>query len=149
MSKPGLYANLNAKQKRIAAGSGEKMRKVGSKGAPTSDAFKQSAKTAKMSEGGVPEDFPFRVPGRDPLASRIGLNQPFKVPRKGQTDMRNIPGENNPSSRSFKDEYVQRVATKERALRPEFIKKSIKANLGKHPAPTLPKAKGGKVKSCW
>ena len=45
--KPGLYANINAKQDRIKAGSGEKMRKVGSKGAPTSQAFKQSAKTAK------------------------------------------------------------------------------------------------------
>ena len=45
--KPGLYANLNAKQDRIKAGSGEKMRKVGSKGAPTAAAFKQSAKTAK------------------------------------------------------------------------------------------------------
>lgn len=43
----GLYANINAKKKRIAAGSGEKMRKPGSKGAPTLDAFKQSAKTAK------------------------------------------------------------------------------------------------------
>ena len=37
--KPGLYANIHAKKKRIAAGSGEKMRKVGSKGAPTADAF--------------------------------------------------------------------------------------------------------------
>jgi hypothetical protein len=45
--KVGLYANINAKRKRIAAGSGEKMRKPGSKGAPTSDAFIQSAKTAK------------------------------------------------------------------------------------------------------
>ena len=45
--KVGLYANINAKKKRIAAGSGEKMRKVGSKGAPTADAFKQAAKTAK------------------------------------------------------------------------------------------------------
>ena len=45
--KPGLYANVNAKQDRIKAGSGEKMRKVGSKGAPTAAAFKQSAKTAK------------------------------------------------------------------------------------------------------
>ncbi len=45
--KPGLYANIHAKQKRIAAGSGEKMRKVGSKGAPTKEAFTQSAKTAK------------------------------------------------------------------------------------------------------
>jgi hypothetical protein len=45
--KAGLYANINAKRKRIEAGSGEKMRKVGSKGAPTAKAFKQSAKTAK------------------------------------------------------------------------------------------------------
>jgi hypothetical protein len=46
MSK-GLYENIHAKRKRIKAGSGEKMRKVGSKGAPTEKAFKQSAKTAK------------------------------------------------------------------------------------------------------
>jgi len=43
----GLYYNINQKKKRIAAGSGEKMRKVGAKGAPTAKAFKQSAKTAK------------------------------------------------------------------------------------------------------
>jgi hypothetical protein len=41
------YANINAKKKRIAAGSKEKMRKPGSKGAPTADAFVQSAKIAK------------------------------------------------------------------------------------------------------
>lgn len=46
-TKPGLYANIHAKRKRIAEGSGEKMRKVGSKGAPTSKAFKQAKKTAK------------------------------------------------------------------------------------------------------
>jgi hypothetical protein len=45
--KKGLYANINAKKKRIAAGSGEKMRKPGSKGAPTAKAFKESKKTAK------------------------------------------------------------------------------------------------------
>jgi len=45
--KVGLYANIAAKKKRIAAGSGEKMRKPGSKGAPTKEAFVQSAKTAK------------------------------------------------------------------------------------------------------
>lgn len=45
--KAGLYANIHAKRKRIAAGSGEKMRKVGAKGAPTSKAFIQSKKTAK------------------------------------------------------------------------------------------------------
>ena len=43
----GLYANIHAKRKRIAEGSGEKMRKVGSKGAPTAKNFKQAAKTAK------------------------------------------------------------------------------------------------------
>jgi len=45
--KPGLYANINAKKARIAAGSNEKMRKVGTKGAPTAKDFKNSAKTAK------------------------------------------------------------------------------------------------------
>jgi hypothetical protein len=43
----GLYANIHAKRKRIKAGSGEKMRKPGSKGAPTAEAFRRSAKTAK------------------------------------------------------------------------------------------------------
>ena len=43
----GLYANIHAKKKRIAAGSKEKMRKPGSKGAPTAQAFIESAKTAK------------------------------------------------------------------------------------------------------
>jgi hypothetical protein len=43
----GLYANINAKRKRIAAGSGEKMRKPGQAGAPTKQAFINSAKTAK------------------------------------------------------------------------------------------------------
>ena len=43
----GLYANIAAKRKRIANGSKEKMRKVGSKGAPTAKAFIESAKTAK------------------------------------------------------------------------------------------------------
>jgi len=45
--KPGLYANIHAKKKRIAEGSGEKMRKPGAKGAPTSAAFKKSKLTAK------------------------------------------------------------------------------------------------------
>lgn len=47
MAKPGLYANIHAKRRRIAAGSGEKMRKPGSKGAPTQKAFRDSLKTAK------------------------------------------------------------------------------------------------------
>ena len=46
-AKKGLYANIHAKRKRIKAGSGEKMKKKGSKGAPTAADFKKSAKTAK------------------------------------------------------------------------------------------------------
>ena len=45
--KPGLYESIRRKRARIAAGSGEKMRKPGSKGAPTAKAFKQAAKTTK------------------------------------------------------------------------------------------------------
>lgn len=52
MAAGGLYANIHAKRERIAEGSGEKMRKPGSPGAPTAQAFKESAKTAKMAEGG-------------------------------------------------------------------------------------------------
>ena len=43
----GLYANIHAKLKRIASGSGERMRKAGSKGAPTAKQFKRAARTAK------------------------------------------------------------------------------------------------------
>ena len=45
--KDGLYANIHRKRERIAEGSGEKMRKAGSKGAPSASDFKESAKTAK------------------------------------------------------------------------------------------------------
>ena len=45
--KSGLYANIHAKRERIAAGSGEKMKKAGAKGAPTAADFKDAAKTAK------------------------------------------------------------------------------------------------------
>lgn len=52
MAAGGLYANIHAKRQRIAEGSGEKMRKPGVKGAPTAKAFKESAKTVKMADGG-------------------------------------------------------------------------------------------------
>ena len=52
MAKPGLYSNIAAKKKRIKAGSGEKMRKVGAKGAPAKGAFKAAAKTAKKPKKG-------------------------------------------------------------------------------------------------
>ena len=51
-TKPGLYSNIAAKRERIAAGSGEKMRKPGTAGAPTAKAFKESAKTAKPAKKG-------------------------------------------------------------------------------------------------
>jgi hypothetical protein len=51
-TKPGLYANIHAKKARIASGSGEKMRKPGTAGAPTAKDFKQSAKTAKPAKKG-------------------------------------------------------------------------------------------------
>jgi len=47
MSRPGLYANIAAKKARIKAGSGEKMRKKGAKGAPTKEQFKRAKKTAR------------------------------------------------------------------------------------------------------
>lgn len=49
--KTGLYANIRAKRERIASGSGERMRKTGSKGAPTAEAFRDSAKTVKKPKG--------------------------------------------------------------------------------------------------
>lgn len=52
MPQRGLYANINAKRKRIKAGSGEKMRTPGTEGAPTDKAFKESAKTAKKKRAG-------------------------------------------------------------------------------------------------
>lgn len=50
MVKTGLYANIHAKRKRIEAGSGEKMNKVGSKAAPSAKDFKDAAKTAKKAK---------------------------------------------------------------------------------------------------
>ena len=50
--KPGLYANIAAKRKRIKAGSGEKMNKPGSKNAPSAKDFKDAAKTAKKPKKG-------------------------------------------------------------------------------------------------
>jgi len=54
VAKKGLYANIAAKKARIAAGSKEKMRKVGSKGAPTAASFKKAAKTAKPAKPAKP-----------------------------------------------------------------------------------------------
>lgn len=47
MAKKGLYANIHAKRKRIAEGSGERMRRAGEKGRPSAKDFRDAAKTAK------------------------------------------------------------------------------------------------------
>ena len=56
MSSRGLYANIHAKKKRIKAGSGEKMRQAGSKGAPKASAFKKAAKTCLLYTSPSPRD---------------------------------------------------------------------------------------------
>jgi len=64
-SKPGLYANINAKQDRIKAGSGEKMNKVGSKAAPSKQDFVNSAKTAKKASNATQKvTYPCGVQGQ-------------------------------------------------------------------------------------
>ena len=65
VAKKGLYANIEAKKARIAAGSGETMRKVGAKGAPTASSFKKAAKTAKpvaKKAGGIIKKGSHRMP---------------------------------------------------------------------------------------
>ena len=69
-ARRGLYANIHAKRKRIKAGSGEKMRKPGQKGRPTTKAFKQSAKTAKKSGKGTYGSKRGRPPKRDKRKKR-------------------------------------------------------------------------------
>jgi hypothetical protein len=106
MTKKGLYANINAKRERIAEGSGEKMRRVGSKGAPTADAFKQSAKTARMKEGGVSLSV-----GRGeklPVSKGAGLTQ------KGREKYNRETGSNlkapQPQGGSRKDSFCARMS---------------------------------------
>ena len=106
MTKKGLYAAIHAKRERIAEGSGEKMRRVGSKGAPTADAFKQSAKTARMKEGGVSLSV-----GRGeklPVSKGAGLTQ------KGREKYNRETGSNlkapQPQGGSRKDSFCARMS---------------------------------------
>lgn len=69
----------------------------------------------------------------DRLQARTGLNRVNKVPRKGQTDLRNIPSGNRPDS---KNSYTDA----DRARQPSDLKAAIKGQLGKHKAPALPEA---------
>lgn len=101
-TKPGLYANIHAKQKRIAAGSGERMRKPGSRGAPTAEAFKESAKTAKpMKKGG-----PSLAVGRGeklPVSQGAGLTAKgrAKYNRETGSNLKAPQPEGGPRKRSF------------------------------------------------
>ena len=102
----GLYANIHAKQQRIAEGSGEKMRRVGSKGAPTAEAFRESAKTAKMKEGGVS-----LAVGRGeklPVSKGAGLTE------KGRAKYNRETGSNlkapQPEGGSRKDSFCARMS---------------------------------------
>jgi hypothetical protein len=97
----GLYANIHAKRERIAEGSGEKMRKPGSPGAPTAKAFRESAKTAKMKEGG-----PVLSVSR---GEKLPVSQGAGLTAKGRAKYNNATGSNlqapqpqgGPRKRSF------------------------------------------------
>jgi hypothetical protein len=88
--KVGLYANINAKRKRIAAGSGETMRKPGTKGAPTKDAFVESAKTAKKASGGKWISGAIKKPGA--LRSALGAKKGEPIPAKKLAAAAKKPG---------------------------------------------------------
>jgi hypothetical protein len=106
MAKRGLYANINAKRERIADGSGEKMRKVGSKGAPTRKDFVESAKTAKMKEGG-----PSLAVGR---GEKLSTKQGAGLTQKGRDKYNRETGSNlkapQPKGGSRKDSFCARMS---------------------------------------
>lgn len=107
MVKNGLYANIHAKRERISEGSGERMRKVGSKGAPTADAFKQAAKTAKsMKKGGVSLSV-----GR---GEKLSVSQGAGLTAKGRAKYNRETGSNlkapQPQGGSRKDSFCARMS---------------------------------------
>ena len=101
----GLYANIKAKQARIREGSGEKMRKPGSPGAPTAKAFRESAKTAKMKEGG-----PVLSVGR---GEKLPVEKGAGLTAKGRAKYNNATGSNlqapQPQGGPRKDSFCARM----------------------------------------
>jgi hypothetical protein len=101
----GLYANIHAKQKRIAEGSGEKMRKPGAPGAPTAQAFKESAKTVKLKKGG-----PVLSIGR---GEKLPVSQGAGLTAKGRAKYNNATGSNlqapQPGGGPRKDSFCARM----------------------------------------
>jgi hypothetical protein len=104
--KPGLYDNINAKRQRIAEGSGEKMRKPGSAGAPTFKDFKESAKTAKKKEGGVS----LAVGRGEKLSTKAGAG----LTQKGRDKYNRETGSNlkapQPKGGARKDSFCARMS---------------------------------------
>ena len=102
----GLYANIHAKQERIAAGSGERMRKPGSAGAPTATAFKESAKTVKKAKGG---DVSLSV-GR---GEKLPVKQGAGLTAKGRAKYNAATGSNlkapQPQGGARKDSFCARM----------------------------------------
>ena len=102
----GLYANINAKRERIAEGSGERMRKVGSAGAPTASDFKESAKTAKLKEGG-----PSLSVGR---GEKLSVDQGAGLTAKGRAKYNRETGSNlkapQPKGGPRKDSFCARMS---------------------------------------
>ena len=102
----GLYENINAKRERIAEGSGEKMRRVGSKGAPTAQDFKESAKTAKLKEGG-----PSLAVGR---GEKLSVERGAGLTEKGRAKYNRETGSHlkapQPQGGSRKDSFCARMS---------------------------------------
>ena len=106
MKGGGLYANINAKRERIAEGSGEKMRLVGSEGAPTAKAFKESAKTARMKEG-----WPSLAVGR---GEKLPVSKGAGLTAKGRAKYNAATGSNlkapQPQGGPRKDSFCARMS---------------------------------------
>ena len=106
MVKKGLYANIHAKQERIAHGSKEHMRKPGSEGAPTAKDFKESAKTAKMKKGG-----PSLSVGR---GEKLSVSKGAGLTAKGRAKYNRETGSNlkapQPQGGSRKDSFCARMS---------------------------------------
>ena len=106
MAKGGLYENIHKKQERIAHGSGEKMRKPGSAGAPTAQAFRESAKTAKHKEGG-----PSLAVGR---GEKLSVEHGAGLTAKGRAKYNRETGSHlkapQPQGGSRKDSFCARMA---------------------------------------
>ena len=102
----GLYDNINAKRERISEGSGEKMRRVGSEGAPTAKAFKESAKTARMKEGG-----PSLAIGR---GEKLPVSKGAGLTAKGRAKYNAATGSNlkapQPQGGARKDSFCARMS---------------------------------------